>query len=120
MSKDKFTDSTYSVSKGLTHIHIAKQYFEDVKIGANLDVKMIFNQYIQKCEWILNNLKHRLNDENRAILEKELNESLTVDAILDKVILLDNKSREFIEEIIDLLNKGEEIKIFRDDTRTAS
>lgn len=111
MTKEKFTDNKFSVAKGLTHIHIAKQYFEDVKIDANMDVKMIFNQYIQKCDWIINNLKDRLNQENRIYLEKELEDSLTVDAISDKVVLLDNKAKEFVEELIDRLIKGEEIII---------
>jgi len=111
MSKERFTDNTYSVAKGLTHIHIAKQYFEDVKTEASLDVKMIFNQYIQKCEWILANLKDRLSEENRMVLNEELENSLTVDAIADKVILLDNQKKDFVESVIDRLINGEEIII---------
>jgi len=120
MQKEKFTDNTFSVAKALNHIHIAKQYFDDVRIGASLDVKMIFNQYVNKCDWILNNLRDRLNEDNRKLLDKELNDSLTIDAIADKVVLLDNKSREFIEGLIDKLIKGEEIKIINDDTKSES
>ena len=117
MQKEKFTDNTYSVAKALNHIHIARQYFDDVRMGSSLDVKMIFNQYVSKCDWILNNLRHRLNEENRKYLDKELADSLTVDAITDKVVLLDNKSKEFIEELIDMIIKGEEIKIIRDESK---
>jgi len=117
MQKEKFTDNTFSVAKGLTHIHIAKQYFDDVRLGATQDVKMIFTQYVTKCEWILDKLRHRLSEENRAILDKELNDSLVLDSITDKVVLLDNKSKDLIEEIIDMIIKGEEIKIYRDETK---
>jgi hypothetical protein len=117
MQKEKFTDNTYSVAKALTHIHIAKQYFDDVRLGASQDVKMIFTQYVNKCEWILDNLRHRLNEENRNALDKELKDSIVVDAITDKVVLLDNKSKDLVEEIIDMIIKGEEVKIYRDDTK---
>ena len=117
MQKEKFTDNTYSVAKALTHIHIAKQYFDDVRLGASQDVKMIFTQYENKSEWILDNLRHRLNEENRNALDKELKDSIVVDAITDKVVLLDNKSKDLVEEIIDMIIKGEEVKIYRDDTK---
>jgi hypothetical protein len=111
LKKERFTDNTFSVAKGLHHTHIAKQYFEDVRMTASRDVKFIFNQYIQKCEWIISNLKDRLSPENREILAKELEDSISVDAIADKVILLDNKARGFVEDIIDSLIKGEEVVI---------
>ena len=117
MQKEKFTDNTFSVAKGLTHIHIAKQYFEDVKMDASKDIKMIFSQYVNKCDWILDNLRHRLNEENRKILDIELNNSLVIDSITDKVSMLNTESKEIIEEIIDSFIKGEEIKITRDDTK---
>jgi flagellin-specific chaperone FliS len=111
LKKEKFTDNTFSVAKALHHISIAQQYFEDVRLGSSLDVKMIFNQYIQKCQWIISNLKDRLSAENREILAKELEDSLSVDAIADKVILLDNKKRAFVEDLIDSIIRGEEVTI---------
>lgn len=111
LKKEKFTDNTFSVAKALHHISIAQQYFEDVRLGSSLDVKMIFNQYIQKCQWIISNLKDRLSAENREILAKELEDSLSVDAIADKVILLDNKKRAFVEDLIDSMIRGEDVEI---------
>lgn len=114
LKSEKFTDNTYSLAKALHHISIAQQYFEDVRLGSSLDVKMIFNQYIQKCQWIISNLKDRLSSENREILAKELEDSLSVDAIADKVILLDNKKRAFIEDLLDSIIRGEDVEIVDD------
>jgi hypothetical protein len=110
-NKQSFADNTYSLAKGMHHINLAKMYFEDVRFGTNGDIKVIFNQYIQKCDWIMDNLKHRLTDENRKNLEAELNDSISFEAINDKLIHLDSEQRLFLESIIDSLINGEEIKI---------
>lgn len=117
LKTEKFTDNTYSLAKALHHVSIAQQYFEDVRLGSSLDVKMIFNQYIQKCQWIISNLKDRLNEKNREILAKELEDSLSVDAIADKVILLDNKKRAFIEDLLDSMIRGEEVEIIENEKK---
>jgi len=112
-SKEKttFTDSTYSLAKSLHLINLAKMYLEDIRRDVNMDVKLIFNQYIQKCEWILFDLRNRLSQENREILLKELDNSIDMDAVLDKVIRLDNKQVIFIESVMDALIKGEEVVV---------
>lgn len=109
--KESFADNTYSLAKGMHHINIAKQYFEDVRLGTSGEVKMVFNQYIQKCDWIMDNLKHRLTEENRKNLEAELNDSISFEAINDKLVRLDSNQRLLLESIIDGLIKGEEIKV---------
>lgn len=111
--KESFTDNTYSLAKGMHHINLAKQYFEDVRFGTAGLVKNIFNQYVQKCDWVMDDLKHRLTDENRAILTEELNDSLLFEAINDKLVRLDNAQRDLIENIIDGLIRGEGIKIVK-------
>jgi flagellin-specific chaperone FliS len=112
--KKTFTDNTYSLAKALHFIDLAKQYFEDVQLGTNGEVKMIFSLYIQKCDWIIRNLKDRLSPENREILAKELEGSLDINAIMDKVIHLDGKQKSFIEDIIDGMIRGEEVIIVDD------
>jgi len=106
-----FADSTFSLAKGLHHINIAKQYFEDVRMGTFGDVKAIFNQYILKCEWVINNVTHRLKDENKKAIEKELKESMTFEAINDKLILLDNKQRDYVEKLIEAIINGDKINV---------
>jgi flagellin-specific chaperone FliS len=111
---NSFVDSTYSLAKALHFIDLARQYFEDVQLGTNRDVKTIFSQYINKCNWIIFDLKNRLSQENRENLAKELEQSLDINAIMDKVIHLDNKQKAFIEDIIDAMRKGEEVIIVDD------
>ena len=109
-----FTDNTYSLAKALYFIDLARQYFEDVQISTSGEIKMIFSHYIQKCNWILSNLKDRLSPANREILVKELETSLDINAIIDKVVRLDNKQRAFIEDIIDGMIRGEEVVVVDD------
>lgn len=111
MNKDRFVDNTYSLAKGLHHINIAKAYFEDVRIGTTGSVKSVFNQYVQKTDWILNDMKDRLNEESRIILKKELEDSIALESIIDKLIHLDTKQRDFIENLLESMRKGEEVKI---------
>lgn len=111
---NSFTDSTYSLAKALHFIDLARQYFEDVQFSTEKDIKTIFNQYIQKCNWIIFDVKSRLSNENRELLAKELEGSLDINAIMDKVIHLDNKQKAFIEDIIDSMRKGEEVIIVDD------
>lgn len=109
-----FMDNTYSLAKSLHFIYLAKQYLEDVRRELDGEIKMVFNQYVQKCEWIILDLKSRLSDENREILAKELEGSIDINAIMDKVIHLDNKQKVFVEDIIDAMVKGEEVIIVDD------
>jgi len=109
-----FTDNTYSLAKALLFTDLARQYFEDVQYSTHHDIKSMFNQYITKCNWIIFDVKNRLSQENREILAKELEGSLDINAIMDKVIHLDNKQKAFIEDIIDAMNKGEEVIIVDD------
>jgi len=110
-NKERFSDNTYSLAKGLHHINLGKMYFEDLRLGTTGEIKSIFNHYILKCDWIMSNLQNRLTDENRAILKKELEDSISFEAINDKLILLNNEQRAFLENLIDALVKGEEVKI---------
>lgn len=109
--KQRFTDNTYSLAKGLHHINIAKEYFEDVRLGSTGDVKMIFNNYIQRCDWILTNMTHRMSQESREALKRELSGSFSMEAINDKIIHLDSKQRDIIENIMDRMISGEQIEV---------
>jgi flagellin-specific chaperone FliS len=114
--KSTFLDNTYSLVKGLHHVNIAKQYFEDARFDTNMDIKAIFNQYIIKCDWILNNIKDRLNPENKEFLKTELKDSLYFDFISENLIHLNESQRELIEETIKAMVKGQEVKIIETKT----
>jgi len=108
MSNDK---ETYSLAKALHHLNIAKQYFEDVKLGCTGDVKNMFNGYINKCDWILNNVFDKLDAQKRKIYKVELSDSLGIDAINDQLMMLDNAQRADIEEMLEAILKGKKVTI---------
>jgi hypothetical protein len=112
MSKEK---DTFSLAKGLHHINIAKQYFEDVKMGCTGDVKNTFNGYVNKCNWILNNVFDKLSNEKRKIYKLELSDSLSIDSINDQLMMLDNTQRSQIEELLEAIVKGKRVTIKIDD-----
>jgi hypothetical protein len=112
MSNDK---DTYSLAKGLHHINIAKQYFEDVRMGCTGDLKNTFNGYINKCDWILNNIFDKLTPDRRKIYKIELSDSLAIDSINDQLMMLDNAQRAEIEEMLDAILKGKKVTVKIDD-----
>ena len=101
----------FSLAKGLHHINIAKQYFEDVKRGCTGDLKNTFNGYINKCDFIMNNVFDKLGEDTRKIYKEELSDSLGFDHINDQLIMLDNDQRAQVEQIIDTIVKGKKVKI---------
>jgi len=106
-----YEKDTYSLAKGLHHINIAKQYFEDVRIGCTGDLKNTFNGYINKCDWILNNVFDKLGDDTRKIYKEEMTDSLGLDHINDQLMRLDNTERSKVEEMIDSIVKGKKVTV---------
>ena len=110
-----YEKDTYSLAKGLHHINNAKQYFEDVKMGCSGDLKNTFNGYINKCDYILNNIFDKLGESTRKVYKKELSDSLGLDAINDQLMMLDNTQRSQIEELLEAIVKGKRVTIKIDD-----
>jgi deoxyhypusine synthase len=110
-----YEKDTYSLAKGLHHINNAKQYFEDVKMGCTGDLKNTFNGYINKCDYILNNIFDKLGEKTRKVYKKELSDSLGLDAINDQLMMLDNAQRNQVEELLEAIIKGKKVTIKIDD-----
>jgi hypothetical protein len=102
---------TYSLAKGLHHINIAKQYFEDVKLGCRGELKAMFNAYINKCDWILNNIYDKLSSKTREVYREEMSDSLGIDHVIDQFMRLDNSQRVQVEDIIDSIIKGKNVTV---------
>jgi hypothetical protein len=102
---------TFSLAKGLHHINIAKQYFEDFRMDCTGDIKNTVNGYINKCDWILNNIYDKLGEETRKVYKEELSDSLGLDAINDKLMILDNAQRLEIEDMLDAITKGKKVTV---------
>jgi hypothetical protein len=105
MKKENFVDTTYSLAKSLHHINIAREYLEDVKRETKGTVKDLFNNYINKCDFIIHNMRDRLTPENREVFKQELKDSFMIEAINDKLIHLDEHQRLEVESFIDELIK---------------
>lgn len=100
---------------GLLHIRIAHHYWDDFRRelqgtkGQNL-----LKLYTSKLEWIYNDLITNPNftEEVREGIRKEWNsDTFVVPAIQEKMALLNPDQRIVVEELIDLMLKGDEIKI---------
>jgi hypothetical protein len=105
MEKENFVDTTYSLAKSLHHINIAREYLEDVKRETKGTVKDLFNNYINKCDFIIHSMRDRLTPENREVFKQELRDSFMIEAINDKLIHLDEQQRLEVENFIDDLIK---------------
>jgi hypothetical protein len=98
-------NNTYSLAKSLHHINIAREYMLDVRRDAHSNIKNMFNNYITKCDFILNGVKDMLSEENRIVFKKEMSDSFLIEAINDKLIYLDENEKLEVENFIDLLIK---------------
>lgn len=111
MSKEHFADTTYSIAKAFNNLTIARQYLDDAKRSNKGAVKDLFNSYILKIDWIINNVSSRLSSESRKILNEELSDSLCLDAINDNLMHLSLEDRLRVEHITNSMKKGEKIII---------
>lgn len=110
MNSPNYTDNSYCLTKALFHASSCLQFLEVIKIDTKGEVKNLFNLLINKIEFVVNNITHRLNDEDRKILKEELDDSISVQAILDDLVRLNPKQRETIENLTNALVKGETIE----------
>ena len=107
--------ATFSLAKGLHHINIAKQYFEDFKRDSKGDIKHTVSGYINKCDFILNNIFDKLGEHTRKVYKEEMSDSLSLEAINDKLMILDPSQRLELEDILDAITKGKKVTIKIDD-----
>lgn len=109
--KERFEDNTFSLIKALHHTKIAMDYFEDVSKNYEYGAKQIMLNYVAKCKWILDNVRHRLPYEATKEIDSDIKDALFLDAIEDKVIHFNDSQKESLENIINLISKGELIEI---------
>lgn len=119
MSNQDFSDNTYSLAKGLQHTNIAKEYFEDLQRNTSKEVKQMFSHFVNKCDWIIKNIRDRIGDESRTVLNSELSDSLAFDSINDKLIKLTTQQRSLVETVIDSFINGEEVEIVDESLKVA-
>ena len=96
-------------------MNIAKQYFENFKMSCKGDIKNVVNGYVNKCNWVLNDIYDRLGERTRKVYKEEMSDSLSLDSISDKLMILDNAQRLEIEDMLDAITKGKKVTVKIDD-----
>lgn len=109
--KERFEDNSYSLLKAMHHTKIAMEYYEDVATNYQTGAKQLMLHYAQKCKWIIDNVRHRLPSEMLSEIDKDMADSLFLDAIEDKVVHFNSQERELLEQIVELMAKGETIEV---------
>lgn len=100
--------------RALHHTKIAMQYFEDCANELSGSQKNITLGFANKCNWIIQQVRHRLPSENLKHLDYELRDSLFLDLIETEILKFNDQQREILESIVLLINKGEKIQIIND------
>lgn len=118
MSKEQFSDNTYSLLRGIHHINRSKEYFEDCMRSSKGGVKAVLSGYVDKCRVILDNVRHRLAPDLLKEIDKDLSDSLTIESINENLVKMNNEQRRVVEKITELMAKGEEIKILDETINT--
>lgn len=93
----------------LHHIKIAKEFGEDFNRALS---KPILRNYITRLDYILNDFQasiHFPDDVRQAIREELQSDVMIVEAISDRIRLLNPAQREVVEMLIDMIIKGEEV-----------
>lgn len=114
--RDNYSDNSFHLLSGLHNINIAKQHFEIIKISAKGEVKNLFNQFIKKCDVLIDNINDRLTDDSRDKLKKELSESLQLEHIGVLFSQMTQEQRDLIENVCEMILKGEKITVELTDT----
>lgn len=104
-----------NIISAIHHLKMAQEHYEDfVREYPDSAGSRLFKSYISKIKWISTDiLSHpHVSEEVRIGIKKELaSDVFAVPAINEKVALLNPDQREMIEETIDAMLAGEEIKI---------
>lgn len=109
--KERFEDNTFSLIKGLHHTKIAMDYFDDVAKNYEYGAKQIMLNYAARCKWIIDNIRHRLPQEAVIEIDSDIRDALFLDAIEDKIIHFTDSQKSQLEDIVDLMSKGQLIEI---------
>jgi hypothetical protein len=112
--KEHFADTSYNLAKALHFNKVSREYFDLLKVGAKGETKMLFQNCVNRLDWVYHNIYDRLSQNSRDILKKEMEDSLCFDEIMNKLVLLEPNQRATIESLITSLSKGETIQFVQE------
>ena len=109
-----------NIINAIQNLRMAQEQFDDFcRQFPNSKGEKVFKDYSKRISWMFKDLLTHpfLTEEVRVGIKKEIDSDIwSVPAILEKVALLTPEYRELIEEMLDGIIRGEEIKII--DERT--
>lgn len=104
-----------NIISAIHHLRMAEEHYADfVREFPNSMGARLFKSYITKIKWIYNDIivHPHISKEIRDGIKTEINSDIfAVPAINDKIALLNPSQREIIEDTIDAMLSGEDVKI---------
>lgn len=104
-----------NIINAIQNLKMAQEQFEDfIRQYPDTAGSKLFQRYVSKITWIFTDIVSitSLTDEVRAGIRKEITSDVyAVPAIVEKVALLTPEQRELIEDTLDAMLAGEEVKI---------
>lgn len=104
-----------NIISAIQNLKMAQEQFEDfIRQYPDTAGSKLFQRYVSKITWIFTDIVSitSLTDEVRAGIRKEITSDVyAVPAIVEKVALLTPEQRELIEDTLDAMLAGEEVKI---------
>ena len=104
-----------NIISAIQNLKMAQEQFEDfMRQYPDSAGSKLFQKYVKKITWIFSDVITipSITDEVRAGIRKEIaSDVYAVPAIVEKVSLLTPEQRELIEDTLDAMLAGEEVKI---------
>jgi Fe-S cluster biosynthesis and repair protein YggX len=104
-----------NVISAIHHLKMSEEFFNDfIRENPESKGERLFKSYISKMRWIVNDLQtypYFDQDTRDTIKSESESDVFAIPAINEKVALLNPEQREMIEQTIDAMLSGEEVKI---------
>lgn len=104
-----------NIVSAIHHLRMAEEQYEDfIRELPDSKGAVLFKSYIKKIRWIYSDIitYPYINEEVKSGIKKEIESDVfAIPAINEKVALLTPEQREIIEESIDAMLAGIEVKI---------
>lgn len=105
-----------NVISAIQNLCRAKEHFQDFQREyPNSIGSIVFNKYLNKIDWIFKDILSAtfITQEVRDGIREEIkSDAFIVPAIYEKIAILNPSQRELIEETIDAMLEGQDVKIF--------
>lgn len=113
-----------SIMMAVHHLKISNEYIKDFqREHPNTRGGTKFGEYGRKVDWIIRDIityPHFRDEVREAIKGELLSEPFSYESIVEKASLLNPQQREVLEDVIDMVLRGETIKVTNDTTEGLS